>query len=659
MRLKEKLKKAGVIALSSVMICQTAFVTNPQPVQAAEKTTISQRILTLYDMTDVTVSGGIKFTATRNNGARYEYLSRMLVRTLINLKEEVADTEYYIDYKELKNGEGFYFYVQTLEEAQAGYSESSKAVIAKNYEKNSKAGKAYLEFLAGKGLGTMKDGALYINNTAQVEITAAGQYKDCNNYTLTLSASLYGNTPSVITEISATDGKIVLDVEKVMQFLAGYLNVSSSSLQTSLLPVALSEVKIDVLGTVYGALADQAKKMKSSLDSMDPASSDYSEVMKEYTIITTILSACDKVMGSTGTTADLAKFVVAKSKDIVSMAGLVIDPVYDKYTTVSGDTYSFAVTENDITSIAVDALKNVTTNADTIANGVQAILANFVEDQSALATSVANTKTSLLKEIDSQIKYMTGQTEETYRDPKEDSILSVKIDSSFTGNAAEKSRDYEVKGSVVTGKKVDLVADPTADVEKYQIDFNFSAKEPNAGYVNVNGPAVGKKIKDSKFIYKVTKQGTTDGKKVGTVSVVGLKKKSLKSCGIASTVKIGGVKYKVTAVGAKAFKGNKKFTKVTIGKNVKTIGANAFANCKKVKSVNIKSTVLTQIGKNAFANSKKLTKVTIKSKKLKKIGKNAFTTKKGKKITFKVPSKKKKAYKKLIKASKPASYVVK
>lgn len=65
----------------------------------------------------------------------------------------------------------------------------------------------------------------------------------------------------------------------------------------------------------------------------------------------------------------------------------------------------------------------------------------------------------------------------------------------------------------------------------------------------------------------------------------------------------------------------------TIGKNVVTIGAGAFNNCRKLKKIIIKSSKLKTIGKDAF---KKLPK----------------------KLVVKVPSKKIKLYKKLLKKQK-------
>ena len=88
-----------------------------------------------------------------------------------------------------------------------------------------------------------------------------------------------------------------------------------------------------------------------------------------------------------------------------------------------------------------------------------------------------------------------------------------------------------------------------------------------------------------------------------------------------------GKSYKVTAVAANAFSNVKKYMKsLTIGKNVKKIGAKAFYGCSKLKTIKISTTKLTA----------------------KSVGKNAFG-KTGKKCVAKVPKKKLKAYKKLLK----------
>lgn len=132
-----------------------------------------------------------------------------------------------------------------------------------------------------------------------------------------------------------------------------------------------------------------------------------------------------------------------------------------------------------------------------------------------------------------------------------------------------------------------------------------------------------------------------------TAEVTGVKNEEITKLTVYNTVMLGGKSYQVTAVAASAFKGNKKATSAVIGKNVKTIGGNAFSGCTKLKKVTIKGAKLTRLGSRTFYNCKNLKRITIKSKALKKVGKNAF---KGinKKAVIKVPAAKKKAYAKLL-----------
>ncbi|MCM1180803.1 MAG: leucine-rich repeat domain-containing protein [Clostridium sp.] len=123
------------------------------------------------------------------------------------------------------------------------------------------------------------------------------------------------------------------------------------------------------------------------------------------------------------------------------------------------------------------------------------------------------------------------------------------------------------------------------------------------------------------------------GKKNATLTAVD-PKHAKGSLVIPATLKIGGTKYTITAIGKAAFKNNQKITKVTIGSKVKKIGSSAFSGCKNLKTVKLGANV-TQIGDQAFYNCKKITGITIPSK-VNKIGKKAFyNCKKLKKITIK------------------------
>lgn len=199
----------------------------------------------------------------------------------------------------------------------------------------------------------------------------------------------------------------------------------------------------------------------------------------------------------------------------------------------------------------------------------------------------------------------------------------------------------------------------------YKFKYQYLTDESDSSTDTENNqklPAVGKTVTSGKDSYKVTKQGTA-------VAFVKTKSKS-KTITIPATVKIGNTTYKVTSIAANALKGNKKLTKVTIGKNVTSIGKGAFQNCTALTRITVpdkvtsigdlafsgckKMTTVTlgkgvkKIGKETFKGNSKLSSITIKSTALKSVGKDAL---KGiqSNAKIKVPAKKLSAYKKLLK----------
>lgn len=134
-------------------------------------------------------------------------------------------------------------------------------------------------------------------------------------------------------------------------------------------------------------------------------------------------------------------------------------------------------------------------------------------------------------------------------------------------------------------------------------------------------PKVGTRYTISGSTYKVTKAGTE--------VMVYKTSKVARSVIIPATIKAKGITYKVTAIGTKAFNGNKKLTKVTVGTNIKKISNNAFYKCKSLKTVTIKSVLLTK----KTANKKAFKGV-------------------NKKMVIKAPKKVKKAYVKIFKGLK-------
>jgi len=142
---------------------------------------------------------------------------------------------------------------------------------------------------------------------------------------------------------------------------------------------------------------------------------------------------------------------------------------------------------------------------------------------------------------------------------------------------------------------------------------------PNPGSTDLPAAPVktGDEIKDTKTkaTYLITSTKTNNL----TVTYVLPVSKTASTLTVPDTVTIKGKKYKVTEIKANAFKNNKKLKKITIGKNIKKIGKNAFSGCKNLKTITIKTTKLTKktVGTNAFKGIHAKAKVKVPKSKLK------------------------------------------
>lgn len=135
--------------------------------------------------------------------------------------------------------------------------------------------------------------------------------------------------------------------------------------------------------------------------------------------------------------------------------------------------------------------------------------------------------------------------------------------------------------------------------------------------------------------YKVT--GTNS--KQPTVMYVSSNKTKNASVIIPSSIEVNGVKYLVTSIADDAFRNNKKLKKITIGKEIISIGKRAFEGCKNLKIIVIQTEKL----------------------KTKTVGRKSFS-KTSSKAVVEVPKKKLKAYKKLLRKrglSKKAAFKTK
>ena len=169
----------------------------------------------------------------------------------------------------------------------------------------------------------------------------------------------------------------------------------------------------------------------------------------------------------------------------------------------------------------------------------------------------------------------------------------------------------------------------TPSTEKETPSTNPQTPEtPNDGTVKV-GQVIKAEGQYGVFTYKVTGKDTVE---VKSITAKGKAKKSVK---IFDKIKASGKTWKVTGVAANALKGNKKMESLTIGKNVKKIGKNAFANCRKLKKVTVKSKKINTIGKNAFKNINKKATVKVPKAQKKKYAKLLNKAKLSKKVKIK------------------------
>ncbi len=225
---------------------------------------------------------------------------------------------------------------------------------------------------------------------------------------------------------------------------------------------------------------------------------------------------------------------------------------------------------------------------------------------------------------------------------KEVVINTTKVDMNKTGSYAI-GLTYEGKSTTVNVTVKEKKQD--TPVDQNNGSGNDNTIQPGS---NTTPSLVGKTYTSKNLMFKVT----ADSAKERTVAVTGCgaKAKNQKKISIPSKIVINKASYNVVAVENNAFKNHKKVQTVVIPSSVTSIGKYAFKNCKKLTSVTIGKNVTT-IGKGAFTGCSALKKVKVTSKKLKSIGAAAF---KGisKKAAFKLPSSKKKAYRKMLKSKK-------
>ena len=196
----------------------------------------------------------------------------------------------------------------------------------------------------------------------------------------------------------------------------------------------------------------------------------------------------------------------------------------------------------------------------------------------------------------------------------------------YTGKEVEPDITVKLDGAVLTeGTDYTLTWSKNIETGKAKVTVtgtgNYQGSVTKTFQIRL---AEGFTFKDKKSggVYRVTAVTSAAKASVAFVKPISAKKTSIT---IPASLKLSKTTCTVTAIEANAFRSNKKIRKVIIGKNIASIG------------------------KNAFRGASKLERVQIKTKKLTsgKVGASAF---KGihKKAVFKLPSAKKNTYRKIL-----------
>ena len=185
-----------------------------------------------------------------------------------------------------------------------------------------------------------------------------------------------------------------------------------------------------------------------------------------------------------------------------------------------------------------------------------------------------------------------------------DVILALMNKAKLSDKAAAKALCEIMLGEKATSKNVSAAKKALKTSLEYAIDSlnnaEFRQRCRDWGIVAGNLGTKAAKIK----AVSVDVDGGHYVLKGSKATFTGATNKNTKKLVIQDTVKANGKTYKVTSIEGAACKGLAKLTTVTIGKNVTSIGAQAFADCKKLKTITINATKLKTVGENSFSNIK-------------------------------------------------------
>ena len=300
----------------------------------------------------------------------------------------------------------------------------------------------------------------------------------------------------------------------------------------------------------------------------------------------------------------------------------------------AADKYEYAVVVDKVDQAVVDAAAKDNASVMVVPFNKENVVKVIVTSEDSKTTNTYKIKLiakdqiadkAFMEKVEGEIKQAEALKKDDYTDSSyaeyEKALKEVK---------AVIAKEIVTKDEVNAAlEKLQTARGNLVKVTKPAPDTNKNPEKPSTNKPETGVPSVGMLIKYKKAIYKVREVNATGG----TVMLVKRNSKKAKFV-IPATIKSGNYTFKVTSIANKAFKGDKKLKKVVIGKNVQVIGKRAFEKAKNLRSITIKSVSLKKVGRSAFKGIHAKAKIKVPAKKLKAY--KRLLKKKGQKSSVKI-----------------------
>lgn len=381
-----------------------------------------------------------------------------------------------------------------------------------------------------------------------------------------------------------------------------------------MLDVALSqrEVRAFMDGTIGtdgkvnnpGSEEEEIQNAKKDLSERVSEAASYEEedyTAESYQILKNAVEAANTVLANEQVT--LKEITDASQAITDAIAGLVKLPTEEEKIEEAKKSLNEKISqaasykEGDYTAESYSALKDALEAAGRVYADTNATLEQVTKASQAVADAIGKL-----------VKVSSGEEEAAKQLAAAKAALQSKINQTAGYRASDyTAQSYAALSTAVNAAKALLTSSNAtlSQINAASVAIDQAVKNLQKAAVE-NKPVsyAGKTVKIGNYKYKITKHSS----KAREASFAGVVKKK-GTVKIPATVTYKGIRFKVTGIQAKAMQNNKKVKTLVIGKNVRTIGAQAFYGCRNLKSIQFKGKQVKKIKKGAFLKIKANAKV--------------------------------------------------